>query len=75
MAKYTIQKFLEAGVQLTDLSRKQAESLVKALVKEGDCLAGMGDRDGARQSYEEVVRRFPGSAAAVMAAARMSGHH
>jgi TolA-binding protein len=42
-----------------------------ALIKEGDCLAGLGDKDGARGRYEEVSRRFPGSAAAVMAEERI----
>jgi len=34
MAKSPIQKFLDAGVQLTEMSRKQAESIVKSMVNE-----------------------------------------
>ena len=36
MAKSTIQQLFDAGLQFTDVSRKQAESLVKKLVKAGD---------------------------------------
>ena len=43
-----------------------------ALIKEGDCLTSLGDRDGARERYEEVNRRFPSSAAAVMATERLA---
>ena len=36
MPNPTIKSYLEAGVQFTEMSKKQAESLVKALVKSGD---------------------------------------
>ena len=36
MANSTIKKFLDAGVQFTEMSRKQAEGLVKSLVKSGE---------------------------------------
>ena len=36
MADSPIKKFLEAGVQLSDVSRKQAEAVVKTLVKAGE---------------------------------------
>ncbi len=32
MANSTVKKFLDAGVQFTEMSRKQAEGLVKGLV-------------------------------------------
>jgi tol-pal system protein YbgF len=38
-----------------------------ALLKAGQCLEGLGNYDGARASYEEVSRRFPGTQAAVLA--------
>ncbi|MEJ2085666.1 MAG: tetratricopeptide repeat protein [Acidobacteriota bacterium] len=43
-----------------------------AMIKEGDCLASLGDRDGARSRYEEVIRRFGSSAAAIMAEERLA---
>jgi tol-pal system protein YbgF len=42
-----------------------------ALLKSGDCLLELDNAEGARQRYEEVARRFPGSAAAVMAEERL----
>ncbi len=42
-----------------------------ALLKAGDCLVELDNADGARQRYEEVARRFPGSAAAAMAEERL----
>ena len=36
MPNPTIKSYLEAGVQFTEMSKKQAEALVKALVKSGD---------------------------------------
>ena len=36
MAVSPIKKFLDAGLQFTEMSRQQAESLVKSLVKAGE---------------------------------------
>jgi polyhydroxyalkanoate synthesis regulator phasin len=36
MAKSTIKTYVEAGAQLTEMSRQQAEAVVKRLVKSGD---------------------------------------
>ena len=36
MAKNTLQKLLNAGVQFTEMSRQQAESAVKTMVKAGE---------------------------------------
>ena len=36
MAKSQLQKLIEAGMQFSEVSRKQTESLVKSLVKDGD---------------------------------------
>ena len=44
-----------------------------AMVKEGDCLKGLGDLDGARDMYQEVMRLFPDVAAAIIAEERLSG--
>jgi len=41
-----------------------------ALLKAADCLARIGDVDGARNTYSEVVRLYPASAAAVSAEER-----
>ena len=35
-AKNPIQKLLESGIQFTEMSRQQAESAVKGLVKAGE---------------------------------------
>ena len=40
------------------------------MLKSGQCLEGMGDVEGARVTYREVVRRFPGTAAAAAAEER-----
>ncbi len=45
---------------------KVADSLLKA----ADCLQRLGDTESARAAYDEVIRRFPGSAAAAMAEER-----
>ena len=42
-----------------------------ALLKAGQCLQALGDSDGARASFEEIVKRFPESAAAVVAHERL----
>ena len=36
MAKPTIKSYVEAGAQFTEMSRQQAEAVVKRLVKSGD---------------------------------------
>ncbi len=36
MSNSTIKKFLDAGTQFTEMSKKQAESLVKTLIKSGE---------------------------------------
>jgi len=41
------------------------------LLKVGDCLVRLDNAGGAEQRYHEVLRRFPGSAAAVMAEERL----
>ncbi len=43
-----------------------------SLIKEGDCLEKLGDRNGARDRYNEVKQRFPDSGAAVMAEDRLA---
>jgi tol-pal system protein YbgF len=43
-----------------------------ALLKAGDCLARLGDVSAAMERYREVLERFPGSAASVMAEERLS---
>ena len=45
---------------------KVADSLLKA----ADCLQRLGDTESARSAYDEVIRRFSGSAAAAMAEER-----
>jgi tol-pal system protein YbgF len=44
-----------------------------ALLKAGQCLEKLGDREGARETYRELARRFPESAAAVVAEERLAG--
>ncbi len=41
-----------------------------ALLRQADCLARLGDLDQARTAYDEVIRRFPASAAAPSAEER-----
>jgi tol-pal system protein YbgF len=45
---------------------KVADSLLKA----ADCLQRLGDAESAQQTYDQVIARFPGSAAAAMAEER-----
>ena len=40
-------------------------------MKAGQCLQALGDADGAKASFEEIVRRFPDAAAAVVARERL----
>ena len=47
---------------------KVADSLLKL----GDCLIELDNAEAGADRYQEVVRRFPGSAAAVMAEERLS---
>lgn len=42
-----------------------------AMVKAGKCLESLGDLDGARQTYREVRRSHPGTAAAAIAEERL----
>jgi TolA-binding protein len=44
-----------------------------AMIKEGDCLRGLGDLGGARLRYDEVIKRYPDSAAASVAEERRKG--
>jgi tol-pal system protein YbgF len=44
-----------------------------ALLKTGDVLEKLGDEEGARESYREIQRRFPDSAAAIVASERLGG--
>ncbi len=46
---------------------KLADSLLKA----ADCMQRLGDREAARAGYGEVMRRFPGTAAAAVAEERL----
>ncbi len=46
---------------------KVADSLLKA----ADCLRRLGDETGARAGYQEVIRSYPGTAAAAMAEERV----
>jgi tol-pal system protein YbgF len=41
-----------------------------ALLKEGMSLENLGDKEGARNTYQEVLRRFPGTAVAAVAEER-----
>jgi tol-pal system protein YbgF len=43
-----------------------------ALLKVGDCLVHLDNGEAGRERYEEVLRRFPGSAAAAMAEERLN---
>ncbi|MGB7880002.1 MAG: hypothetical protein WBL31_14665, partial [Ilumatobacteraceae bacterium] len=36
MEKNTLQRLVDAGVEFTDISRKQAESIVQSMVKAGE---------------------------------------
>jgi TolA-binding protein len=51
----------------------RGNKVADALIKEGDCLEKLGDKESARDRYSEVMRRFPDSGAAVMAEDRLSG--
>ncbi|HUF83613.1 MAG TPA: hypothetical protein VMQ81_03370 [Acidimicrobiia bacterium] len=62
MAKSTFQKFLEAGAQFTDMSKRQAESLVKNLVKEGEVR-----RKDAEQTVQTLLDRGKATAEHVAA--------
>jgi tol-pal system protein YbgF len=54
------------------LDRHQGGNKVAdALLKVGDCLVRLDNRAAGEERYEEVLRRFPGSAAAVMAEERL----
>lgn len=44
-----------------------------ALLKVGECLESLGDADSARLSYEEVIKRFPNTAASEVAKEREAG--
>ena len=50
----------------------EGNKIPDALLKAADCLARIGDVDGARETYAEVVRLYPASAAAVTAEERRS---
>ena len=52
MESSSIQKFLDAGVQFTDMTRKQAESLVKSLVQNGELR-----RKDAEKTVQDLVER------------------
>ena len=52
MANSTIKKFLDAGVHVTEMSKQQAESLVKSLVKSGEM-----KRKDADQAIQALVTR------------------
>ncbi|RPH55196.1 tol-pal system protein YbgF, partial [bacterium] len=41
-----------------------------AMLKSGQSLEALGDVEGARVTYREVARRFPGTAAATVAEER-----
>ncbi|MEO1058485.1 MAG: hypothetical protein AAFY28_16375 [Actinomycetota bacterium] len=44
MAKSTLQRLIDAGVEFTNMSRKQAESIVKQMVKAGDVRRADADK-------------------------------
>lgn len=48
----------------------QGNKVPDALLKTGDCLAGLGDLEGARAGYGEVIRRYPDAVAAAVAEER-----
>jgi TolA-binding protein len=50
----------------------QGNKVPDALLKAGQSLEGTGDREGAKQSYQEIVRRFAGTAAAAVAEERLA---
>jgi polyhydroxyalkanoate synthesis regulator phasin len=52
MAKSNVQKLLEAGVQFTEMSRQQAETFVRALVKSGEVR-----RKDAEDTIQSLVER------------------
>ena len=52
MAKTPVQKFLDAGVQFTEVSKQQAESIVKSLVQSGEIR-----RKDAEKTVQELVAR------------------
>ncbi|MDW3213142.1 MAG: hypothetical protein R8G01_04035 [Ilumatobacteraceae bacterium] len=52
MAKSPVQKFLDAGVQFTEISKQQAESIVKSLVKSGEVR-----RKDAEKTVQQLVAR------------------
>ena len=52
MPKSQIQKFIEAGMQFTEVSRKQAEAFVQSLVKSGEVR-----RKDAEQLVQTLVDR------------------
>jgi len=52
MAKSPVQQFIDAGMHFTELSRKQAESLVKSLVQSGEVR-----RKDAEQTVQQLVAR------------------
>ena len=47
-----------------------AKAAITLSLKAGQSLQNLGDLEGARAAYQEVVRRFPGTAAAVVAEER-----
>lgn len=50
----------------------QGNKVADALLKAGQCLEGLGQKDDARSTYREVLRRFPGSAAGAVAEERLA---
>ncbi len=50
----------------------QGNKVADALLKAGQCLEGLGQKDDARASYREVAKRFPGSAAGAVAEERLA---
>ena len=52
MAKPTIKNYVEAGAQFTEMSRRQAEAVVKRLVKSGD----LRRRDNEHMVQTMVIR-------------------
>jgi polyhydroxyalkanoate synthesis regulator phasin len=61
MAKSTVQRLVDAGVEFTDMSRKQAESIVKSLVKAGEVRRADADKavqtllDRSRETSDRVA--------------------
>lgn len=62
-----------AAFQMTVDRFPQGNKVADAILKMGDAHQALGESDRARERWEEVRRRFPGSAAAAAADERLAG--